>query len=166
MVRGRPLRYCPLSRKAFSPQHSKLCFLQHASASAAKNACPCRGRNLAPKSQIAREGHNGGKTADGEFSPFNDSKHERTATASEKKERRADTQVRARFPPRDRQSRCRAARPVPHPLRTVRPFVQVEVHRPPRVSSATASGSYAPTGARWSMWPSSPPCTSSTAPSG
>lgn len=39
-----------------SPEHSKLCFLQHASASAAKNACPCRGRNLAPKSQIVGEG--------------------------------------------------------------------------------------------------------------
>ena len=80
-----PLCHCPLSLKAFfptggenvcSPEHSKLCFLQHASASAAKNACPCRGRNLAPKSQIVREGHNGGKAADGKVSHFNDSKYE------------------------------------------------------------------------------------------
>lgn len=82
---GFPSGYRPLSPKALfptggenvcSPEHSKLCFLQHASASAAKNACPCRGRNLAPKSQIVRMGHNGGTATDGQVSPFNDSKHE------------------------------------------------------------------------------------------
>ena len=77
--------YRPLSPKALfptggenvcSPEHSKLCFLQHASASAAKNACPCRGRDLAPKSQIVGMGHNGGTATDGQVSPFNNSKHE------------------------------------------------------------------------------------------
>jgi len=85
VVGGFPSGHRPLSPKALfptggenvcSPEHSKLCFLQHASASAAKNACPCRGRNLAPKSQIVRMGHNGGTATDGQVSPFNDSKHE------------------------------------------------------------------------------------------
>ena len=184
MVRGRPLRYCPLSRKAFSPPAGKMniascvfCsthpLLPQKTLALAGGAIWLRSRKLQGRGITAARPQTGSFHLLMTASMNEQQQHPKrrkggrtpkSAPAFHRETVNLDAAQHARFLTLYEQSGLSSK----SKFIAARIFAAFRPSRSssPRASSATASGSYAPTGARWSMWPDSPPCTSSTAPSG